>query len=117
MRLRFEARPEPSRLAGWLSPVIATAAVVIIGFVLFSAMGKDPWQALYVFFIAPIDTVYNFGELLLKASPMMLVWPATRDLDLGDRTLELTLTIWIGLRPRTGRRVSIVQTIGHRVQH
>ena len=73
MRLRLEPRPEPSRLAGWLSPVIATAAVVIIGFVLFSAMGKDPWQALYVFFIAPIDTVYNFGELLLKASPIMLV--------------------------------------------
>src|SRR6185295_16051630 len=36
-------------------------------------MGKDPWQALYVFFIEPIDTVYDLGELLLKASPIMLV--------------------------------------------
>ena len=73
MRLRLEARPEPSRLAGWLSPIVATAAVLVIGFVLFSAMGKDPWQALYVFFIEPIDTVYDIGELLLKASPIMLV--------------------------------------------
>ena len=73
MRLRLEARPEPSRLAGWLSPIIATAAVLVIGFVLFGAMGKDPWQALYVFFIEPIDTVYDIGELLLKASPIMLV--------------------------------------------
>jgi len=47
--------------------------VLVIGFVLFSAMGKDPWQALYVFFIEPIDTVYDIGELLLKASPIMLV--------------------------------------------
>ena len=71
--MRLEARPEPSRLAGWLSPIIATASVLVIGFVLFSAMGKDPWQALYVFFIEPIDTVYDIGELLLKASPIMLV--------------------------------------------
>ncbi|MEO8754279.1 MAG: ABC transporter permease [Casimicrobiaceae bacterium] len=72
MRLRLEARPEPSRLAGWLSPIIATAAVLVIGFVLFSAMGKNPWQALYVFFIEPIDELYDIGELLLKASPIML---------------------------------------------
>ena len=39
-----------------------------IGFVLFSALGKDPWQALYVFFIEPVDTLYDVGELLLKAS-------------------------------------------------
>jgi len=40
--------------------------------VLFSAMGKNPWQALYVFFIEPVDTLYDIGELLLKASPIML---------------------------------------------
>ena len=36
------------------------------------AMGKNPWQALYVFFIEPVDTLYDVGELLLKASPIML---------------------------------------------
>jgi ABC-type uncharacterized transport system permease subunit len=73
VRLRLEARPEPSRLAGWLSPIIATASVLVIGFVLFSAMGKNPWQALYVFFVEPVDTLYDIGELLLKASPIMLI--------------------------------------------
>ena len=72
MRIRLEARPEPSRLAGWLSPIVATLAVLVIGFVLFSAMGKNPWQALYVFFVDPVDTAYKAGELLLKASPIML---------------------------------------------
>ena len=62
MRIRLEARPEPSRLASWLSPAIATLAVLCIGRVLFSAMGKNPWQALYVFFIEPVDTLYDVGR-------------------------------------------------------
>lgn len=72
MRLRLEARPEPSRLAKWVSPVVASIAVLAIGFVLFAAMGRDPWFALYTFFIDPIDTRYDIAELLLKASPIML---------------------------------------------
>ncbi len=72
IRLRLEARPEPSRLAQWGSPVVATVAVLVIGFVLFSLMGKNPWHALYTFFIEPVDTLYDVGELLLKASPIML---------------------------------------------
>jgi simple sugar transport system permease protein len=72
MQIRLEARPEPSRLAGWLSPIVATSAVLVIGFVLFRLMGKDPWQALYVFFIDPVDTLYKTAELLLKATPIML---------------------------------------------
>ena len=72
MRVRLVARPEPSRLAKWGSPLVATAAVLAIGFALFSAMGKDPWHALYVFFVEPVDTLYDAGELLLKASPIML---------------------------------------------
>ncbi|MCC6870310.1 MAG: ABC transporter permease [Burkholderiales bacterium] len=72
MRLRLEARPEPSRLATWLSPLVATLAVLAIGFALFAAMGKDPWFALYTFFIDPVDTLYDVGELLLKATPLML---------------------------------------------
>ena len=72
MRLRLEARPEPSRLAGWLSPLIAAGATLVVGFVLFSLLGKNPWQAFYVFFIKPVETLYGAAELLLKAGPLML---------------------------------------------
>ncbi len=72
MRIRLEARPAPSRLASWLSPLIAAAATLAIGFALFSALGKDPWQALHVFFVKPVETAYGRAELLLKASPLML---------------------------------------------
>ncbi len=72
MHLRLEARPEPSRLAKWLSPLVASLAVLLIGLVLFTALGRDPWFALYTFFIDPIDTPYDVAELMLKASPIML---------------------------------------------
>jgi len=68
----LEARPEPSRLMAWLSPVIAAAAIFVVGFALFSGMGKNPFAAFYVFFVKPIDSLYGVGELLLKASPLML---------------------------------------------
>jgi general nucleoside transport system permease protein len=70
--LALEARPEPSRLMAWLSPVVAAVAVFVVGFVLFSSLGKNPFAAFYVFFVKPIDSIYGVGELLLKASPLML---------------------------------------------
>ena len=72
VRIRLEARLEPSRLAKWLSPLVATGAVIAIGLVVFASMGKDPWLATYTFFVDPVDTLYDVGELLLKASPIML---------------------------------------------
>ena len=72
MRIRLEARPEPSRLMAWLSPVIAAIATLAVGFVIFSVLGKDPLEAFHVFFVKPIETRYGVGELLLKASPLML---------------------------------------------
>ncbi|MBK7743172.1 MAG: ABC transporter permease [Betaproteobacteria bacterium] len=45
---------------------------MLIGFALFTALGKDPWQAFHVFFVKPVETRYGVGELLLKAGPLML---------------------------------------------
>ncbi len=57
---------------GWASPLLAAAATLIVGFALFSGLGKNPLEAFYVFFVKPVETLYGFGELLLKASPLML---------------------------------------------
>src|SRR6266480_427695 len=72
MRIRLETRPEPSQLMAWLSPPLAAAATLVVGFVLFSGLGKNPFAAFYVFFVKPVDNLYGVGELLLKASPLML---------------------------------------------
>src|SRR6267378_2500151 len=73
MRLKLEARAEPSRLMGYLSPVLAAALTIVAGFILFSALGKNPVQAFYTFFIHPIRDLNGVTELLLKASPLMLI--------------------------------------------
>ena len=57
----------------WASPLIAAAATVAIGFVLFPAMGRNPLEAFHAFFVKPVDSAYGLGELLLKASPLMLI--------------------------------------------
>ncbi|HTI48571.1 MAG TPA: ABC transporter permease [Casimicrobiaceae bacterium] len=71
--IRLEARPEPSRLAAWISPLVAAGATVVLGVVLFAALGKNPVAALSAFFVEPIASRYGIGELLLKATPLMLI--------------------------------------------
>ena len=73
MRLELEARAEPSRVMGYLSPLIAAALTIVAGFILFSALGKNPVEAFYTFFIHPIRDVNGLTEMLLKASPLMLI--------------------------------------------
>jgi simple sugar transport system permease protein len=72
MRIRLEPRREPSRRMAYASPLIAALATLVTGFLLFSALGKDPLQAFHVFFVKPIETRYGFAELLLKATPLTL---------------------------------------------
>jgi simple sugar transport system permease protein len=54
------------------SPLIAALAMLVTGFALFTVLGKDPVQAAYVFFVKPINSIYGLGELLLKATPLLL---------------------------------------------
>ena len=71
--IRLEARPEPSKLFGWASPLIAVAATLVVGFVVFTALGKNPLEAFHAFFVKPVESLYGLGELLLKATPLMLI--------------------------------------------
>ncbi|WP_337997362.1 ABC transporter permease [Oleispirillum naphthae] len=73
MPLRLEARAEPSRAMVFAAPVIAIAATLCLGGILFAALGFDPFTALAAFFIEPVSTVYGLSELLLKATPLALI--------------------------------------------
>jgi len=72
VRLKLEARPEPSRAMKYVSPLIAAALTFVAGFILFSALGRNPWQAFHAFFVSPVDDLNGIAELLLKASPLVL---------------------------------------------
>ena len=71
--LRLEPRPAPSRAWTWASPLLALAITVLIGMLLFTALGKDPVRGLQVFFWEPIKSTYALGELGLKATPLLLI--------------------------------------------
>ena len=73
MTFRFEARLEPSRVALWMAPLVAAAATLCVGFIVFTAFGKNPFAAFRAFFVEPVATRYGVAELLLKASPLMLI--------------------------------------------
>jgi len=71
--LKLEARPEASRFWSLASPLLALAITVVIGVVLFVALGKDPVRGLQVFFWEPIKSPYALGELMVKATPLLII--------------------------------------------
>lgn len=70
--VRLEPRAEPSRLMGYLSPLLAVALTLLAGLMIFSALGKDPLEAFRLFFVNPVKDLYGLSELLLKATPLMM---------------------------------------------
>ncbi|WP_219118008.1 ABC transporter permease [Janthinobacterium sp. UMAB-56] len=71
--LRLEARPTPSRLMSWLSPVLAVLLTVLCGALLFLALGHDPLAGLAVFFVEPLRDAHGWSELGLKVAPLLLI--------------------------------------------
>ena len=71
--LKLEARPQPSAAWTYGSPVLALLVTVLIGVLLFVALGKDPVAGLRVFFWDPIKSPYALGELTVKATPLLLI--------------------------------------------
>jgi simple sugar transport system permease protein len=52
---------------------LALLLTVLIGVALFLALGKDPVQGLRVFFWEPIRSSYALGELVVKATPLLII--------------------------------------------
>jgi simple sugar transport system permease protein len=73
VRLALEARSEPSRAMTYLSPAVAAGLTAIAGGLVFSALGRSPLAAFHAFFVAPVTSMNGLAELLLKASPLVLV--------------------------------------------
>ena len=71
--VKLEARPEASKFMSIASPLLALAITVVIGTILFVALGKDPMRGLQVFFIEPVKSLYVLSELAMKATPLLLI--------------------------------------------
>ncbi|SLN76004.1 ABC transporter permease [Oceanibacterium hippocampi] len=71
--LRLELRKEPSRAMRYATPVLAVLLTILAGGIMFALMGKDPVEALHVFFISPLSDLFSITELMVKASPLILI--------------------------------------------
>ena len=72
MRIKLEPRAETSHTMRYAAPVMAALATVIVGAILFAALGTDPLTGLYTFFIQPVSDLDGLAELLLKATPLII---------------------------------------------
>jgi simple sugar transport system permease protein len=70
--IRLEPRGQASKTMVYATPLLAVALTLLSGFILFLAMGFDPLKALYSFFVAPVTSVRGVGELVVKATPLVL---------------------------------------------
>ena len=69
----LERRVEQSKLWLALSPLLAIVLTILSGIIIFSVLDKDPWLSLYTFFIQPLTTGFGFTELIVKATPLILI--------------------------------------------
>ena len=73
MQLVLERRAERSALIAIASPLVAIALTLITISILFALLGKNPAQALYVYFVAPLIDSYTLSEIAVKATPLVMI--------------------------------------------
>lgn len=70
--LKAQPRVESSKLMAWFSPVLAICLTAIVSSIMFTILDISPIRAFEVFILMPMSDAYNFGELLVKATPLLL---------------------------------------------
>lgn len=73
MRIELVRRPQHSSLMAAVSPLFALALTVILGALLFWAIGKPPGAALYAYFVEPLTEMWSVHELAIKATPLIII--------------------------------------------
>lgn len=71
--LKLEPRLQPSRVMSLASPLLALLLTALLAALLFMALGKDPVRGLSVFFVEPLNGRRAISEVLLKATPLIVI--------------------------------------------
>ena len=74
--LTLEKRPNPSK--GWTAatPILAVALTMIMGGILFAALGKNPFETIRTIFLDPLFSEFAWyyrPQLLIKGAPLVLI--------------------------------------------
>src|ERR1700691_1647722 len=73
MQWVLEKRAERSATIAIASPLIAIALTLATMAVLFAILGKNPVEALDVYFLEPLTDPYSLGEIAVKATPLVMI--------------------------------------------
>lgn len=68
----LEPRTEHTRSLRWLSPLAALLLTAAAGGLIFAALGRNPAEALYTFFIVPLSSARGWAEIGVKMTPLLL---------------------------------------------
>ena len=71
--LRVERRADAALALRLAVPAVAIGATLVLGGLLFAALGEPPLTLLWAFFAAPLTSAYGLGEMLVKAVPLAVV--------------------------------------------
>ena len=73
MRIVLEKRSEASTIMAICSPFIALGLTIVLGGIIFALRGFNPFEALYVYFIEPLTSMWSVEQLIVKATPLVLI--------------------------------------------
>ena len=70
--LRLETRAQPSSTMRVIAAPLAVLLLLATVYAVLAVLGRHPNLIFRIFFFEPVNSVYGAGELLLKATPLML---------------------------------------------
>ena len=82
MRLRLEKRQEPSRLMVVVTPIAAVLLTMLIGVIVFDAIGINGQKAVVDIFLTPLLASYKWQDVAVKAAPLIII---ALGLSIGNR--------------------------------
>ena len=72
----LEKRPQPSRAWSYAAPLLAVVLTMVVGGILFAALGKNPVEVIRTIFIDPLfsqNAWFYRPQLLIKGAPLVLI--------------------------------------------
>ncbi len=74
--IRLEKRPQPSRAWIYATPVLAVLLTMLVGGILFAALGQNPFETIRTIFFDPLFSEFAWfyrPQLLIKGAPLVLI--------------------------------------------
>ena len=82
MRIKLEKRPVPSTFMLIATPIASVLLTMLIGVIVFDAIGIDGQRAVVDIFLTPILASYKWQDVAVKAAPLIII---ALGLSIGNR--------------------------------